>query len=304
MKFGICCSLFLLCAPSLFALDAELQAKKVRKNISLPPSVVQAEEKGEYKDAIVALQSLLEKKQTAELYLALAVCLLRDQQEEEAFKAYIKCLELVKSNSPEKMQEREQVAFDELLSCYIANSPDLETKLAQTLTDYPNYLGCQFFLAAQSANQRKYEPFFYLFYQSYCSYPDSFMAHKTRGVVASLVLQRAKSPEEKAIFRIQALDAFKRAFVVCPQDIGLHKMLIYTACDTERKKVIELLLTVIVEKDIKLPRGEIPFYINHALLQDDVQRAELLLEKAKSWYEYSRIIQEMQEMILQHKAKR
>lgn len=311
MRFAKYYLLFLLSFSSLHADSSELAAtlgEKVRKGISCPGRVVEAQEKGEYKVAISELQALITQKPTAELYLTLAVCYLRDQQEEEAFKTYIKCLEKAKAPSnkapsSKTMSTREKAAYDELLALYVVNAPELESKLTATLSSHPDYHHVQFFLASASANARRYEPFFYLFYQSYCSYPDSHMSFKTQGVIASLILQRAKSPEEKEVWRRQALTSLGHALEICPQDTGLHKMLVYTASEKEKVQVLQLVFRKIVESDTKIARSEIPFYINHALSVKEFELAEQLLDKAKTWYEYSRIIQEMQDLIANKKAE-
>lgn len=258
---------------------------------------------GDYKAAIEEIKALIAKKPTAEFYLNLAVLQLQDQQEEEAFKTYLLCLEntAAKQNT---MSSAEKAKFDELLALYFANSEELQSKVAATLKSNPNYLQCQFFLASQAANERRYEPFFYLFYQSYCQYPDCHMAHKTKGVIASLILQRARSLEEKDLWRNRALTSLNRAMNICPEDIGLHRMYMFTASDKERKEAVQKVFALVLDKNIQIPRTEIPLYIQYALAVDELNRAELLLDKAKTWYEYSRIIQQMQELITQAKAEK
>lgn len=298
--------LFLLSFSQLVADSSDVAStlsEKIRKNVSCPVSIFKAQQQGDYKAAILELQSLISKKPTSELYLSLAVCQLQDQQEEEAFKTYMLCLEKAKSQQNKTVSSSEKTTYDELLALYIANSPDLDTKLATTLKDHPDYTQCQFFLASSMANSRKFEPFFYLFYQSYCSFPDCHMSHKTQGVIASLILQRAKSLQEKDLWRKQALGSLGLALKQCPQDTGLHKMLIYTASDKERKQVVQMVIQEVIAKDVQIARGEIPFYINHALWVEEPGLAQQLLDKAKTWYQYSRIIQEMQDLIDQNKAK-
>lgn len=303
--------LFLLSCSGLAADAADLAAtlgEKIRKGISCPGRVLEAQDRGEYKVAISELQALVAQKPTAELYLTLAVCYLRDQQEEEAFKTYIKCLEKAKAPSNtapsnKVMSSREKAAYEELLGLYIVNSPELESKLTATMSSHPDYHHVQFFLASSSANSRRYEPFFYLFYQSYCSYPDSHMSYKTQGVIASLILQRAKSPEEKEVWRRQALTSLGHALEICPQDKGLHKMLVYTASEKEKVQVVQLVFRKIIEANTPIERTEIPFYINHAISVKEFELAQQLLDKAKTWYEYSRIIQEMQDLIVNKKAE-
>ncbi len=297
--------LFLLSLSTLAADlsdNATLFAEKIKHTISCPGSINEALKQGEYKAAINELTQLIQKKPTAELYLTLAVCQLRDQQEEEAFKSYTICLEKAYSSQNTNMSAREHACYDELLALYFANSEDLQTKLASVLERHPDFIMCQFFLASSCANARRYEPFFYIFYQAYCNYPDTHMSHKTQGVIASLIFQRAKAQEEKNVWRKKAINSFIASMKLCPEDMGLHKMLIHTATDTERKDVVKLVLGQVMQNDSKLPRTEIPFYINHALWVGEVELAQRLLDKAKTWYEYSRIIQEMQDLIGQKKA--
>ncbi len=293
----------------LFLLSVSLMAEpigistKIKNSIACPENVKQALNKGEYKVAILELQKHIEQNPTAELYLHLANAFLQDQQQEEAFKSYIRCLQTAVLVQNKCMTQPEQAMYDELLALYFANSIDLEAKLTSVLKEHPDFYGCQFFLAAQCANAKAYEPFFYIFYQSFTHYPDCHMAHKTKGVVASLLLQRSKTIEEKEVWRTQALDELSCALRQCPKDLGLHRMLIYTASDKERKKIVAFVIAQVLEKDVKISRGEIPFLINHALWVDEIALAQDLLDKAKTWYEYSRILQEMQELIAQHKAK-
>jgi hypothetical protein len=82
-----------------------------------------------------------------------------------------------------------------------------------------------------------------------------------------------------------------------PEDISLYKMLICTASAEEKKETVVFAIKTIIDSNVVIPRGDIPFYINEALLTDNVDLAEKLLERAKSWYQYSRIIQEMQRQI-------
>ena len=129
------------------------------------------------------------------------------------------------------------------------------------------------------------------------------MSYKTQGVIASLILQRAKTAEEKEQWRKKALISLGHALELCPQDTGLHKMLIYTASEKEKKQVLQLVIRKIVEENTVLARALIPFYVNHAIDANELELAQQLLDKAKTWYEYSRIIQEMQDLIANKKAE-
>ncbi len=283
---------------------ADTVSSKIKATISCPTSIKQAQDRGDFKDAIRELNALIAKKQEAALYLQLAVCYLQDQQEEEALKTFITCLEKSYSKQNKVMSVREEASFKELLGLYLANSKELDQKLEAIVKAHPDYTHVQFILASQAANAKRYEPFFYLFYQSYCSYPDSHMSHKTQGVIASLLMQRVKSPEEKDLWRKKAISSFMNASKLCPEDTGLYRMIIYTSSESDRKPLVQFVINEIIEKNSKIPRSEIPFFINAALMVDEIELATSLLDKAKTWYEYSRIIQDMQDEIANRKAQR
>src|SRR5207237_897162 len=111
----------------------------------------------------------------------------------------------------------------------------------------PDYLYIQFLLAAKSANQKKFEEFFFFFYQSYISHPECYMAYKSQGVLASLLLQRTRGLEQKQEWRKEALSYFRRASKEMPQDIGLYKMLICTANGEEKKENVTFAIENIID---------------------------------------------------------
>lgn len=277
---------------------------KSKSNVLCPKEVRELLDAGSYKEAQNALQKLTQKNPTSDHYLLLAISYLLDQQEEAAFMAYVKCLDFAPKKMGQTLSTKEKAASDELMALYVTNNPEFEKRVDKVMQEHPDYTYCQFFFASHLANQHKFEPFFYLFYQAYMAYPDSHMAHKTKGVVASLLFQRAKSLEEKDIWRKKALEHFAKGMALLPEDRALHKMMIYTAADSERKAIVHQVIEQICQADVKIPRGELAFYINHALWVDETLLAERLIDKAKSWYEYSRMLQEMQQLVDTHKQKK
>ncbi len=251
-------------------------------------------EQKEYKQAIEQL-----KKENVPT-LSLSIAYLRDQQEEEAFIAYMDLLKRAQKLAPKEPSEREVNRYNELFTLYLANDPKIDDELANLPNDF--YM-CQFLKATRLANARKYEEFFTTFYESYIRYPDTHMAHKTEGVIASSIFQRAKEPEVKEIWRKRAIESFKISLKKNPHDISLHKMLIYTASDNEKKEILSFVCSEVLAHNVMLARREIPFYINNLLLVEEVLLAESLIDKAKTWYEYSRILDEMQELVAQHKGR-
>jgi hypothetical protein len=290
LKFCLC--LFLYTCPAeangLFAgLDTQLQAMCDR---------------GDYKEAIQQIQRQLALSPREDLYLSLAALYVRDQQEELGLASFAKALKAAKP-AKKMPTQAELIVFNELLPIYLRpqeSKESLEERLTPILGDHPDYLYIQFFAAALSANKKKFEEFFAYFYRSYLCYPDCYMAYKSQGVLASLLLQRVREVHEKEFWRREALAHFRLACKEMPQDIGLYKMLICTAGAQEKKENVRFAIEAIIESNAVIPRGEIPFYIQEALQVQDKVLAEKLLKKATSWYQYSRIIQELQRQIDEH----
>ena len=216
----------------------------------------------------------------------------------KAFRPFFTALQIaqvVKNGTPSK---NELDLFEKMRPFYIANNPlQLEEKVQECLKQHPKATYLQFLLASSYANQHKFEEFFYSFYPAYTAYPNSYLASKTQGVLSTLLLQRARTPEEKEVWRKKAVAFFTKAFYEMPQDFGLHKMLILTALDSERAEAVKLVCNTVIEKNIQIPRSDVPFYIGQALGVHDIALADRLLDKAKSWYEYSRVLDDMKKQI-------
>ncbi len=261
-------------------------------------------DKQDYKAAIQGLNERLNRhSDPSKIYILLATSYLHDQQEEQALEAFMQAIKYAKC-SRQSPSKQELALFSELQQQYLETGGIGEpfcSKLQSTIEKYPDYLTLQFFLAAERANARKFDDFFSLFYRCYLAHPDCYLAYKSQGVVASLLLQRSRSFEEKQKWRTESLHFLKRASKEVPQDVSIHKMLVYTALPQERKEIVSCIIRTIVETNVVIPRKEIPFYVLAALEVNDVVSAKLFLDKASSWYEYSRVITQMQELIEQQK---
>jgi hypothetical protein len=252
----------------------------------------------EYKELIGTLEERIKKSKDPAVYLQLAVVYLRDQQEEKSFSAFFAALENTRVENAAKPSLKEQELFETLRPLYTANNPiALEEKVKEVLRQNPKATYLEFLLASSYANQHKFENFFYSFYPAYKAYSKSYLACKTQGVLSTLLLQRARTPEEKELWRKKALVFFTEAFYEMPEDFGLHKMLILTTHESERPEVVRKVVKTVIEKNIQIARADVPFYVGQSLAIHDVALAQSLLDKAKSWYEYSRILADMQKRI-------
>ena len=251
-------------------------------------------------DQVAACKKSLSSVQNPSFTKALE--LLNDQQEEKGFCEFFNALKDAPRTKNRSMSQKEETLFQEILPLYLVG--DCEEKVLQHLQKTPDNPALLFFLASCYANKREFEPFFYLFYSAYLVNPDCYLSFKMQGTLATLIAERAKTPEEKAAWKARAMDSFKNAFNEYEADLQLHKMMIYTANEGEKREVIQLIIGKIIEKNVQICRTELPFYVTHALRVQDSESAQRLIDKAKSWYEYSRIIDQLQQQVEESKHGR
>ena len=250
----------------------------------------------EAKPVIVELQEKLAvSKNDPALILELAKWQLKDQQEYEALRSFFRLLEVAKP-SVKVASDEERQRFSYFLKCYFEGS-DFYRELDAEIKKHPDFATLGFFLASKYANERNYDQFFTLFYKTYCCHPAHYMADKSRGVLASLLLQKAVLEEQKTVWRKEAITYFKRASEKQPEDFQLHAMLIMTASQEEQKELVHFIMDRIFLTGTVVPRTLIPTYVSYCLDVHDKELAKLFLQKAAIWYEYSRIIQQMQQIV-------
>lgn len=302
LKSSVFLVIFCFSFASLFANCTDI-IQHARQSVNFPKDVKTAQERGDYKTAATQLRELIRNKPHADYYLLLAVNHLLDQQEEEAFKSYLECLERAEWQSGKQPSATEQEIFNSLFQIYLEKPQELEVSVKSALQEHPDFHLVQYFYASTCANQHKFEPFFYLFYQSYKAYPESHFAHKTKGVVSSLLYQRARNLDAREQFRKKAITHFTKALEIMPKDTSVHRMLLSTSTEVDRQEVVRAVIEAVVGQNIVIVRHEIPFYVNHALMAKMPDLADRLIDKAKSWYEYSRILQEMQNQVNMYKQE-
>jgi tetratricopeptide (TPR) repeat protein len=261
-----------------------------------------AVEQGELKTSIAQLrEKSARSKNDPALFLELARLQLKDQQEYEALFSFVCALNSVKP-LVKAISEAEKKHFFYFLERYFEGA-DFSCELEEDIKKHPDFISLRYFLAAKYANERKLEPFFTVFFECYSSHPDHYMADKSRGVLASLLLQKAVFEEQKEVWRKEALSYFKRACEKQPNDLGVHAMLIITASGAEKKEAVRFVINQILCSETVLPRTAIPTYVGYCLDVQDVEMAKVFLQKAATWYEYSRIIKQMEQVIMQAKVQ-
>lgn len=279
----------LLCCPST-PLFSELTKANCKEWIALHQSQI----------------SQLPKEKQGDSKVQLALAYYYDQELEKAFKTYLEALEPIKSQSNYPANIEEKSLYDEALRLYLAsNSGSNAEETAKKIRDkyepivksHPNYLHLNFLVAAAYANLGLFDSFFNAFYLSYQKLPSSYMSYRTKAILHIKLYEKARTAQEKEEQKIAIFENVSLAQKAYPQDSSLYKLQIVFSPEKEKLSVVQRALLKIINENISVPRSDILFYVAEALKAKEKPLALQFLNKAKDWYQYSRIITTAQEMI-------
>ena len=123
------------------------------------------------------------------------------------------------------------------------------------------------------------------------------MAYRTKAILHIKLFEKARTSQEKAEQRQKILENLRLAEGVYPQDTSLYKLQITFSSDADKLKALQSSLQKIMSENMIVPRTDILFYVSEALEAKDKKLAQQFLDKAKEWYQVSRMIDTAQEMI-------
>ena len=251
------------------------------------------------------IQATKNRNEKAQLLLLQSCILWKDQKEEEALSTYLQSLACFDTPSQRKISDQENESYKKIFQVYLQESTRAPQEVANELQDLvvpyleknPNHTTLHFMYAASLANLGKFEDFFFVFSQSYKEFPDHFMSHKTKGVLFVLLYEKATSQELRKKMNRAAILEMQKALHLYPEDVHVHKILFMLASSDNRKEIVDDVFGVIFSKNIQINRSLLPLYVNQALIMKDPDLAERFIEKARSWYETSRILQQLQQIV-------
>lgn len=243
----------------------------------------------EIKEEITKCQLLLEENSSdAKAHYRLARAYFYDQELDASFRHFLYALDFSERKAP--------ISFDscrEALDFYLSQSgADPITVATQMLKRYneKNSKELGFILSIAYANIGDYESFFELFFDAYPHLYDSFLAHKTRGILSLRVMQGQTDPKICAEYREKALNHLTDALEQNASDAALYKILISLAKDEKNDTLVGNYLHKMVEHGVKMARADIYLYVREAVALDECILAKQLIDQAKKYYEYSRAI--------------
>jgi tetratricopeptide (TPR) repeat protein len=249
------------------------------------------------------LQNSTHASTTAFLLVEKAKILYADQQHIEAYEMFLTALKTLPRHSSAIISNAEKNAFDALFPSYATSvqSPEACSRLfedAQALLDkHPEFLSLEHYIAASLANRGKFIEFFDRFFHVFQSRSDCFLSYKTMGVIHLRLFESSSSEERRETHRQEAVCCLKEAFTRQPNDSTL---LVKLACILPFQEKVVLLQSVTADLmclQTPIRRSVCFFLIQQAMDAGELGIAKQLLEKARSWYQYSRALHELSEQM-------
>lgn len=290
--FSLCLSLFVsLCLKS--DLDA---VQPFTHEI-----VQEAYAKADYKAAMAALLELLQaapKEQRSSLQQQLARIYYKDQDREKAFLSFLKALESAKIEPLPPITEEENTLYAQALKIYLehhgSEAPEGARKMIQlyegVIASHPNYYLLGYLLSAAYANLDRFEEFFHQFYQSYCFFPQHYMAYKIKTILHSQLFMRAQTPPVQDLQRQAILDNANMAIQKNPYDATLYKMMINFTLENQKEQTLVTCLNKIIDENMMVPRADIAFYVQQAVFYKQKKLGQRFLNVERQWFPQSRTL--------------
>ena len=249
-----------------------------------------------------------EEKGSALVYAAVA--LWKDQELEESIITFLSVFELAFPPYKGQPSKEEIDLYNEALKSYFGHNTGSEMQeTAQHLLStylpaveaHPDYYQLNFMVAAAYANLGKYDDFFRRFYESYRRYPAAYMSYRTQAILHIKLYERARTEASRELERSRIAALINKALQVNGEDPSLYRMMIAFAPASEKARVTRDALQTILRCNIMIPRQDILFYVQHALNAHEKLLAERFIAKAKSWYQYSRVVNHAEELLRKEK---
>lgn len=266
----------------------------------------------DYKQAIALQKMRIDEASScakAELIKQLAIYYLKDQNHEKAFESFLTSLDAVCIDEPPENETQEEIdLYNQALAMYLnihASAKEMSEQIIKQydplLKKYPNAWHLEYLMALAYANLELYEEFFNHFFHSYRYDPEHFFAYKTKAILHIKLMERKRYDADRNREREAALQNFERALMKEPQDATLYKLLITFSFPETKKNQALRYLNKIVEENIIISRSEIMFFVQAAVDAKDNALAQRFIDKARGWYQQSKIVTAAQHYLDSHK---
>lgn len=239
-----------------------------------------------------------------------ALSYLHEQEQDKAVQTFLDSISGLILNPTLSMEAGEKSYYDQGLELYLNENPSISPKeTAYKLVDllepiamqHPQYHSVKLLLCTAYANEGRFDKFFQLFFEVYPHTSNHYLSHKILAILHVKLFEKGKTPSDREYHRQQALVHTKEAINLFPKDITLYKIAIILSNRDEKKQVVNDCLIKIINNNIIIPRHEIAFFVQEAIDSFQLDLAQKFVDKCREWYQYSRVINEIQELISRKK---
>ena len=250
-------------------------------------------------EQIGALQQKIEvapSNKKGALKVSCAKLLAQDQKEYDAIKLFLEALRDLPTLPVTTTQEEKEL-FEKNLKIYFDEDTTtgerasiLYKELEPVLKQHEDFCLLRYLFASSCANLNKLDAFFDHFAKSYQQNKECFLTHRSLGILHVKLFEKSADLEQRESEKAQALICFRKALEKEGRDTSLYKLLIFLAPAQQKKEACREVIDKIISGDVVIPRKDIEFYVQAALASDDKKSAKAFLDKACTWYQYSRTI--------------
>ena len=226
-----------------------------------------------------------------------------DQQRIEAQEAFLEALSLTPVADAAQASEAEQKIFLSLLPEYEDSIPSKEGseqflhRIEEQIASHPSYASLEYYAAVSLANQGRMSEFFERFFLAFSRRPDCFLRWKTVGVLHVRLYEASSDEKLREHHRMEAVRWLKEAYARQRQDSGLPVKILFVLHPSERAAFLREIVAGIQTMESPMRRGDCFALIAQAVELGEKDLAKQLLEKAHTWYQYSRALSEFTERL-------
>jgi tetratricopeptide (TPR) repeat protein len=253
-----------------------------------------------------ALSIAVSDQEKSTLNFELATLFYKDQEIDKAFIHFLEALKWLPKEAVSSKEEKD-VEYQTALADYLAQAGKDPIDAAEMLlkkygTCAENKKALNFLLATAYGNLGQYETFFVRFYQGYPYFYDTFLTHKTQGILYMRLFHHGKTTEEREYYEQMACQHLNLALQRNPLDASLYKIMIFHAKKEKNNTLVYDYMKKMVKHKVVASRSDILFYVQEAVALRDFTLGQSIIDIAKSHYEYSRALATAQEYLNQQRG--
>ena len=263
--------------------------------------------RGDLPSSLASVDLQLEQEHDAHSRPALLVekakLLYADQQRIEAQEVFLEALQLSSVDDAEASSEAERTLFLSLLPDYEASIQSKEGSerfsrcVEKQIVSHPTYASLEYYAAVSLANQNRMGEFFDRFFHAFGHRADCFLRWKTVGVLHVRLYEASSSEARREFHRTEAVRWLKEAFARQREDSALPAKILFVLRPSERKAFLQEIVASVAAMRTPMRRGDCCAIIAQAIELKETELAKQLIEKARTWYQYSRALDELSERL-------